>query len=57
MLAFDLNKNSGAGTEEMDPKIIHSEVKPEPWGESSFPDTLGKCVWNKSEKRKANHLN
>lgn len=29
-LAFDSNKNPGADMGKMDPKIIHSEVKPEP---------------------------
>lgn len=42
--------------DKIDPKIIHSKVKPESQGESSFPDTLGKCVWAKSEKDKANCL-
>lgn len=55
-LAFNSTKNPGADMGEVDPKVIHSGVKPEPWGESSFPDTLGSCVWIKSEKGKTNYL-
>ena len=48
--------NPGTEMGEIDTKIICLEVKLEPWGESSPPDTLGKCIWIKSEKAKANNL-
>lgn len=51
-LAFDSNKNPGVDMGKIDSEIIHSEVKPEQWGESNFSDTLGKCVWIKPGKGK-----
>ena len=41
---FDPKKNPGTDLGKTDPKILHSEVKQEPGGKPSFPDTLRKCV-------------